>query len=361
MCATLSVSAPPQGASQIQVLVAERTRLASQLLGESLERDSRFRVVAVPTPGELLLVAANCKPHVALISADLDSAPRSGLHVARILNARQPDIHIAILLDVPAREHVIAAFRAGASAVFCRDAGLSELRNCIERVSRGEIWASNIEAEYLLEAVRRGPSCDAADSDKLNKLSKRELEVAEWAVQGHTNRQIADQLRLSEHTVKNYLFRAFEKLGVSTRMELLFLLSNYTKDSVRRPTGLALTGRASPMQPFLKAAEDGSVTAQVIVGMAHFEGYGVERDDRTAYYWLRMAEENSSKLQRRIRGVFEELRGRLSAEEIETLERHLVLRQGQTLAEAHPPDFLKADPDVTVIKLKRAGKLRRQK
>ena len=62
-------------------------------------------------------------------------------------------------------------------------------------------------------------------------LSKREIEVVESAVQGHTNKQIARQLRLSEHTVKNYLFRIFEKLGVSNRMELLFLLSAQNKDN----------------------------------------------------------------------------------------------------------------------------------
>lgn len=109
--------------------------------------------------------------------------------------------------------------------MFSRSAGLSELGDCIERTSRGEMFAGNIEAEYLLEALRAGPSCDAIDSDTLSTLSKREIEVAECAAKGHTNRQIAEQLGLSEHTVKNYLSRAYEKLGVSTRMELLVLLS----------------------------------------------------------------------------------------------------------------------------------------
>lgn len=359
MCATLSVSAPPQGATQIQVLIAERTRLASQLLGESLERDSRFRVVATPTPAELLLIATNCKPHVALISADLDTAPKSGLQMVRILNSRLPDTHIAVLLDVPAREPVIAAFRAGASAVYCRNAGLPELRNCIERVSRGEIWAGNIEAEYLLEAVRRGPSCDAVDSDKLNKLSRRELEVAEWAVQGHTNRQIAEQLRLSEHTVKNYLFRAFEKLGVSTRMELLFLLSNYSKESAQAPANLAVTGRTNSLSAFFTAAQEGSVAAQAIVGIAHFEGYGIEQDDYAAYYWLRMAEDNATKLPRRLRTMFEELRSRLSVDDLEELERDIALPPGQTPSGKRHPSFVKSEQDLSVVK--RARKSGREK
>jgi two-component system nitrate/nitrite response regulator NarL len=233
MCATLSVVSAPNGAQPIRILIAYRNRLDSQLLGESLERNPHFHVVALPEAAQLLSAAAASKPDVALISLDLDSSPQKGLQLARRLNASQPGVHIAILLDTTTRESVIAAFRNGARAVFSRGAGLPELGYCIERTSRGEIFASNTEAEYLLEALRAGPSCDAIDIDTLNKLSKREIEVAECAAQGHTNRQIAEQLRLSEHTIKNYLSRAYEKLGVSTRMELLVLLSQHKVDSAR--------------------------------------------------------------------------------------------------------------------------------
>jgi two-component system, NarL family, nitrate/nitrite response regulator NarL len=237
MSASDSAVSAPHGAQRIRILIAYRNHLDSQLLGESLERNTHFQVVALPTSAQLLSAAATFKPDVALISVDLDASPKKGLQLARRLNAVQPQVHIAILLDVPTRESVIAAFRAGGRAVFCRTADISELGNCIERTSRGEIFASNTEAEYLLEALRAGPSCDTIDSDTLSKLSKREIEVAESAAQGHTNRQIADQLGLSEHTVKNYLSRAYEKLGVSTRMELLVLLSNKKGPASERGAG----------------------------------------------------------------------------------------------------------------------------
>jgi two-component system, NarL family, nitrate/nitrite response regulator NarL len=103
---------------------------------------------------------------------------------------------------------------------------ISELHSCIERVNRGEIWAGREQAQYLLEALRNLPSSDGVEEGKFRLLSKRELQVAEHAAQGQSNEQIADELKLSEHTVKNYLFRVFEKLGVSSRCELLFLLFN---------------------------------------------------------------------------------------------------------------------------------------
>jgi DNA-binding NarL/FixJ family response regulator len=360
MCATLSVSAP-RGAPQIRVLIADRNRLDSQLLGESLERDARFRVVGVPASSELLAVAASSKPDVALISADLDGVPRKGLQVARILSSRQPDINITILLDVSSRDAVVSAFRSGARAVFCRSAGLSDFRNCVERVSRGEIWASSVETEFLLDAVRRGPSCDTIDSEKLGKLSKREMQVAELAVQGGTNKQIADQLRLSEHTVKNYLFRAFEKLGVSTRMELLFLLSNQANESAHRAPALAIAPPVNPMEECTRAAEEGSVAAQFIVGLGYLEGRGFPQDDCAAYYWLRMAEKNSSRLQGSIRSLFETLRARLKPEEIEDMERRIALKRGQLLTARRRPDSVPHEAENEMAVLAPARTAARQK
>src|SRR5881296_3801444 len=93
-----------KGAPQIRVLIAERSRMASQLLAESLERDSRFQVVAVAPAAELFSVATSRKPDVAVISADFVSTARNGLQIARALTTSLPSIGIVILLDVPARD-----------------------------------------------------------------------------------------------------------------------------------------------------------------------------------------------------------------------------------------------------------------
>lgn len=77
----------------------------------------------------------------------------------------------------------------------------------------------------LLEAFSSLPNPDLAIADESSTLTFRELQVVKCAARGKTNKAIAKELRLSEHTVKNYLFRAFEKLGVSNRVELLFHLT----------------------------------------------------------------------------------------------------------------------------------------
>src|SRR5207249_5359962 len=115
---------------------------------------------------------------------------------------------------------------------------------------------------------------------KVGILSKREIQVAEAAAQGQTNKQIAGALRLSEHTVKNYLFRIFEKLGVSNRMELLFFLSAHPKDGVHSLAALDAAGHTPGFEVYLKAAEEGWVTAQFITGLAYLEGRGDRKSTR---------------------------------------------------------------------------------
>jgi len=300
--------------------------MGSQLLAESLDRDSRFEAVAFTATAattDILSEVKARKPTVALISADFESGTKKGLQVARALNAHDRMVHIVVLLEVSARESVLAAFRCGARGVFCRNSPMAELRTCIERVSQGEIWATSVEAEYLLEALRNAPSCDGIDNDRLGMLSKREIQVAELAAQGYSNKQIAAEFLLSEHTVKNYLARAFEKLGVSSRCELLFVLSNENNGLSSRAAGPSVSWLGNPLEIYLKAAEEGYAAAQFIVGLAHLEGYGVEKNARSAYYWLRMAEENSSAVRQRSLALTEDLRTRINPSEIQALEKRI--------------------------------------
>ena len=336
-----------QGKQPICILVADRDRMGSQLLAESLARDPAFEITAVASASDVLPAAVTRRSDVVLISSDVENMPRKGLQVARTLRAHRPDVRIVILIETNSREMVVASFRCGATGVFWRSEPLSELYSCIKRVSRGEIWASGNQAQYLLETLRSTPSYDGMHDGRIGMLSKRELEVAECVVQGQSNRQIADHLQLSEHTVKNYLFRVFEKLGVSSRFELLFLLFNENHAPVTsgRARQEALL-RGNPMDPYLKAADEGFVAAQFIVGLAHLEGYCVEKNSCSAYYWLRMAEENASGLNKRSRSLVAELRTNLKSDEVEALERNVAsaVRRQKVLAGKSPAELIKQNP-----------------
>lgn len=330
----------------IRILIADRNRMSNQLLAESLRRDSRFEVVALSAPGDILSLVTSHEPHLVLISADFDDAAKKGLQTARSLVRRNPAVRIVILLETGTRESVIGAFRCGASGVFCRTESLSELAGCIERVNQGEIWTGRAHSEFLLGALRNTPSCEGIETGKVDQLSPRELQVAEYAAQGESNKQIAERLGLSEHTVKNYLFHVFEKLGVSNRFELLFLLFRECNGQTTGRTMMPLSVELGhPIENYLRAAEEGSVAAQFIVGLAHLEGYCIEKNFLSAYYWLRLAEANSCELGHRTRALIDQLQSTVKANEIEDVERNVAVavRNNKLFAGKRPVELVEGN------------------
>jgi DNA-binding NarL/FixJ family response regulator len=84
----------------------------------------------------------------------------------------------------------------------------------------GQIWTDNRQMLYLLDALTGKENGKQPGQRATPKLTPREESVIRLVMLGMVNREIASELHLSEHTVKNYLFRIFDKLGVSNRVEL---------------------------------------------------------------------------------------------------------------------------------------------
>jgi two-component system nitrate/nitrite response regulator NarL len=206
----------------IRVLAADSTRMNSQLLAAALERDKRFQVLdPVSDSRGLLAVVAKEKPAVVVVSAELEDNPRKGFEVARELHALRSETRIVMLLDTPERSQVVESFRAGARGVFSRSDALKSLAKCIHCVSQGQVWANSKELRYLLDALGEALPMRMIDAKGAILLSRREQEVVRCVAEGLSNREIAQRLGLTEHTVKNYLFRIFDKLGVSKRVEVV--------------------------------------------------------------------------------------------------------------------------------------------
>jgi DNA-binding CsgD family transcriptional regulator len=135
----------------------------------------------------------------------------------------------------------------------------------------------------------------------LNLLSKRELEVVQCVVQGLTNREIADRMGLSQHTIKNYLFRVFDKLGVSSRVELLFITLSQGSQKEESPvhdgsnTFAKVDSYDEPTLAFFgKAAERGIPAAQFLLAQAYLARQTGPDDLVKAYMWYLIATERIS-------------------------------------------------------------------
>lgn len=193
-----------------------------QLLAEAFRRFPHQFVVAAcaADSAELVAVIAKKEPDVVIVSANLEEGTLTGLAVLPQLRAAHPRTHIVMLLDSPDRRLVIDSFRAGARGVVCREQPFEVLCKCIQAICGGQIWASNKELGYILDALVQIAPLRRINPKRSNLLTAREREVVLLVAEGHTNHGIAVQLNLSEHTVRNYLFRIFDKLGVSNRVEL---------------------------------------------------------------------------------------------------------------------------------------------
>ncbi len=212
------------GGDIIRVLVADDTRIHTQLLAEALRRDSLLEVISPPVRSRDFVEAVKLhKVDVSVLSSNLDEEPMRGFELLRQLRAADSGVLAIMLLDSSKRETVLQAFRAGARGIFSRNDSLETLSKCIRSVSAGQIWANSEQMTFAVEALATSPTLRAVDANGLSLLSKRETDVVRSLAEGLTNREIAERLGLSQHTVKNYLFRVYDKLGVSSRLELLFM------------------------------------------------------------------------------------------------------------------------------------------
>jgi DNA-binding CsgD family transcriptional regulator len=153
---------------------------------------------------------------------------------------------------------------------------------------------------YAVEALAASHSVRAVDAQGLNLLSNRELEVVHCLAEGLSNREIAENLGLSPHTIKNYLFRVFDKLGVSSRVELLFMTLNQNHQS-RSLFQHFLSSLSGPkfqdeanFTECRKAAEQGTPIAQVALAQMHGTRRANSRDLMQAYMWYLIASEKIS-------------------------------------------------------------------
>lgn len=219
----------------VSVVVADRSPMESQLLAKALKRSHHeFEVLAVvTTKAEASRAIRDFNPSIALVSADLQDGQTDGLELLLEASKGRGTTRTIVLLDSSQTHFVVEAFRCGAKGIFWRNASFSALCKCIRTVHEGQVWASAEDLEIILQALSRSTLPHFIDM-KSARLTHRENDVVLMVAEGLSNREIAGKLRLSEHTVKNYLFRVFEKLGLSSRSELMLYA---LKGSAARSSG----------------------------------------------------------------------------------------------------------------------------
>ena len=210
------------------VLLVNIPAISAELMGGALQEQGRIHLIGRAESAAAVKVHLQKQtPCIALIGSHRGINGPTGLPFVEEISALAPQTRQVILGNQLREEDEIAFFHAGVRGLLCEaEINFSTLSRCILCVSRGQVWANSRQLELLLRSLSFPRALRVNDALGSPILSKREEEVLHLLAEGLSNRSIAATLKLSEHTVKNHIFRIFDKLGVSSRMEaVLYAMS----------------------------------------------------------------------------------------------------------------------------------------
>jgi DNA-binding NarL/FixJ family response regulator len=197
--------------------------MSARLIADGLTRGRSDIVVCAvsSTSGETLRELEKSKPDIALINAHLEDGQLRGYHVLPQLQMTSPKTTAIMMIPGSDRDLVVDAFRGGARGVFCRLESIKLLSKCVRTVHEGQIWADTQNLAHILEFLTRlKPLRLIKPGGGITRLTPREAEVVHLLAEGLSTREISQKLGLSEHTIRNYLSAIYDKVGVSSRVEL---------------------------------------------------------------------------------------------------------------------------------------------
>lgn len=221
----------------IRILLADDQRLLREGLRTLLELHPDLRVVGEAGDGiQAEALAEQLRPRVVLM--DLRMPRCDGVEAIRHLTRRWPEIQVIALTTYDDDDLVFAAIEAGASGYLLKDVGSDALAEAIRAADRGESPLQPSIARKVLLRLRSASAPETSPSHPLDApahhspgvaepLTSRELDVLRLLGKGATNREIAEQLCLTEGTVKNYVSAILAKTGLRDRTQAALYSSQH--------------------------------------------------------------------------------------------------------------------------------------
>ncbi len=211
----------------IRLIIADDHPIFRDGLRRLLEAEPDMKVVGEAKDGaEAVKLARQLKPDIMLL--DLAMPKHPGLEALRELSVGGANSVRVILLTAAAEKNqIVEALQLGARGVVLKDSATQLLLKAIHTVMAGEYWVGREAVSNLVQYLRNlvQSSSEMARQKKFG-LTPRELEIISAVVAGFANKEIAEYFKISEDTVKHHLSNIFDKLGVSTRLELALFAVN---------------------------------------------------------------------------------------------------------------------------------------
>ncbi|MGJ7441217.1 MadR family response regulator transcription factor [Aquipuribacter sp. MA13-6] len=207
----------------VDIVVVDDHAVVRHGLRLVLEREPDLRVIGESGGGQDALdVVAATRPDVVLL--DLKLSPTSdteGLELCGRLHRAHPDLGILVLTSLLEERLVVQAIHNGATGYVVKDVDTSELVRAIRAVQRGESAFDSRSAAAMVRSMSQA----TPGGGRARALTERELEVLRLLARGHSNREIARRLFVSETTVKFHVGNLMRKMEVSRRAEAVYAAS----------------------------------------------------------------------------------------------------------------------------------------
>jgi two-component system, NarL family, nitrate/nitrite response regulator NarL len=214
---------------KIHIVIADDHTLFREGLVGIISAESDFEVVGqAGTMQEAVQLARDLLPDLILLDIDM---PGGGLEAARLVADECPVTRIVILTSSEEDDHLIGALKIGARAYILKGVAARELIRILRAVWAGESYVPPILAASLLLEMREAHSQQKQLASPLDELTAREREILEGLAAGLSNKEIGEQLFLSEKTVKHYMTNILQKLQVRNRVEAALLAQKEMKKS----------------------------------------------------------------------------------------------------------------------------------
>ncbi|MGQ9368258.1 response regulator [Azospirillum sp. ST 5-10] len=209
----------PAAGDRIRIVIAEDQQLIRRAFASLLSLEPDLEIVGLAADGaEAVDLCRRHRPDVVLM--DIQMPRLGGIAAMTQILGEFPATRIVVLTTFDTDDLLFGAISAGAAAYLLKDASEDDILDTIRGVMRGEARISPPVTRKLFEALRRSRPAEPPEPDRLPELTERENAILDLVARGQSNKQIAGSLCLAEGTVKNYVSRIMEKLGVQSRTEL---------------------------------------------------------------------------------------------------------------------------------------------
>lgn len=200
---------------KIEIIIADDHMMIREGLKQLLELDGTMKVIAEANDGEECLNLLNKKIHPDILLLDINMPKKNGIEVLEYIKQNKIPVKVLILTVHNEVEYLLKAVDIGINGYLLKDSSYDELKEAIDVIISGNTYIQ----PSLLPALNESMEDYALDKEKIEWLTKRELDVLRLISKGCSNKKISDELTISERTVKNHISHIFRKIDVEDRTQ----------------------------------------------------------------------------------------------------------------------------------------------